>query len=112
MNKNHEKLLVATLCGLIITGAAAFAVQPTMAAGYGVDHLARVTGVAHWDQLNVRKWPAAYSRKVGALAPYAHVWIERCIEVENSTDWCLVERNNTRGWVNGRYLRLADDHDL
>jgi hypothetical protein len=79
MKKQHEMLLVATLAGLVIAGAATFAVQPAMAAGYGVDAKAQVTGVAKWDQLNMRKWPAAYSRKVGALEPEAHVWVERCI---------------------------------
>lgn len=31
MNRNHEKLLVATLVGVIIAGAAAFAIQPAVA---------------------------------------------------------------------------------
>lgn len=96
MNKAQEKVLVATLCGLVVTLAAAFAVQPALAAGYQVDNLARVTGVAQWDQLNVRKWPASYSQKVGALEPGAHVWVERCIAVKQSADWCLVDRGNTR----------------
>lgn len=112
MNRNQEKLLVATLCGLIITGAAAFAVQPAMAAGYVVDELAQVTGVATWDQLNVRKWPASYSQKIGAFAPMTHVWLERCIEVENSTDWCLVDRNGTKGWVNSGFLTIVEDGDI
>ncbi len=32
MNKSQEKVLVAVLCGAIMTAAAGFAVQPTMAA--------------------------------------------------------------------------------
>ncbi|UYN99654.1 MAG: hypothetical protein KIT02_17420 [Devosia sp.] len=104
MKKSQEKVLVATLCGLIVAAAGAFAVQPAMAAGYQVDTLAKVTSVADWDQLNVRRWPASYSRKVGALDPGVHVWVERCIQVENSTDWCLVKRNTTQGWVNSRFL--------
>jgi hypothetical protein len=31
MSKNHEKLLVAALAGIIIVGAGAFAVQPVLA---------------------------------------------------------------------------------
>ncbi|WEK02829.1 MAG: hypothetical protein P0Y65_11470 [Candidatus Devosia phytovorans] len=31
MNKRQEKLLIATLCGLVIVSAGAFAVQPAMA---------------------------------------------------------------------------------
>jgi len=112
MNKQQEKVLVATLCGLVITAAGAFAVQPAMAAGYPVDQLAQVTGVAHWDQLNVRKWPASYSRQVGAFTPGSHVWVERCIEAETGADWCLVGAQNTTGWVNSRYLTVVYDWDL
>lgn len=112
MNKNQEKLLVAALCGLVVTVAGAFAVQPAMAAGYHVDQLAQVTGVAKWDSLNVRKWPASYSRKVGEFAPGDHVWVERCIEAETGADWCLVDARDTRGWVNSRYLTVRTDWDL
>ena len=112
MNKNHEKLLVAALAGLVIASAAAFAVQPALAAGYTVDAPAQVTGVKKWDVLNIRKWPASYSQKTGALKPKVHVWVERCIEVENSSDWCLVERGQTKGWVNSRFLVPVEDWDI
>lgn len=112
MNKAQEKVLVATLCGLVIAAAGAFAIQPAMAAGYPVDQLAKITGVAHWDQLNVRKWPASYSQKIGAFEPLTHVWVERCIEVQSSTDWCLVDRGELKGWVNSRYLSVAHDWDI
>lgn len=112
MNKQHEKLLVATLAGLIITAAAAFAVQPAMAAGYHVEQPARVSGVAWWDHLNVRKWPASYSQKIGELEPNAAVWVERCNIIPGSSDWCLVERGNLKGWVNSRYLEKIEDWDL
>ena len=36
MKTHHEKLLIATLAGIVITAAAAFAVSPAMAAGYDV----------------------------------------------------------------------------
>ena len=112
MNKSQEKVLVAALCGLVVTAAAGFAVQPAMAAGYQVEQLARVSNVAHWDQLNVRKWPASYSQKIGAFQPDTPVWVERCITVPKSADWCLVDRQNTRGWVNSRYLTLVDGWDI
>jgi len=112
MNKSQEKVLVAALCGLVVTAAAGFAVQPAMAAGYHVEQMARVSNVAQWDKLNVRKWPASYSRKIGSLAPNSPVWVERCIQVENSADWCLVERQNTRGWVNSRFLTPMQDWDI
>ncbi|MBI4922275.1 MAG: hypothetical protein HY834_11030 [Devosia nanyangense] len=34
MTKTHEKLLIATLAGVIIAGAAAFAIQPALAATF------------------------------------------------------------------------------
>ena len=109
MKRSHERLLVALLAGIIMVGAAAFAVQPAMAAGYDVDGKAQVTGVAKWDVLNIRKWPAPYSKKTGAFKPRTHVWVERCIIAEDGgSDWCLVERNSQRGWVNSRYLTLVD----
>src|SRR5690606_22898382 len=76
MNRQQEKLLIATLAGLIITGAAAFAIQPALAAGYDVEGPARVVGVKNWDVLNVRKWPASYSRQVGEIKPRSEVWVE------------------------------------
>ena len=113
MKKHHEKLLIATLAGIVITAAAAFAVSPAMAAGYFVDSPARVTGVAKNDVLNMRKWPASHSKKIGALEPKVHVWVERCIINEDGgSDWCLVERGEQKGWVNSRFLTLAYDNDI
>lgn len=113
MNKTQEKLLVAALAGLLICSAAVFAVRPAVAAGYDVDAPAHVTGVSHWDVLNIRKWPASFSQKTGALSPQVHVWVERCIVNEDGgSDWCLVERGAQRGWVNSRYLELAYDADI
>jgi len=110
MNKTHERLLLATLAGLVIAAAAAFAITPTMAAGYDVGTKAEVT-VDHWDVLNVRKWPAPHSKKIGELEPYAEVWVERCIEVDYSHDWCLVDDDyGTRGWVNSGYLTFEDGY--
>ena len=108
MNKTHEKMLVAALAGVIIASAAAFAVTPAAAEGYYVEAHAQVTGVKPWDVLNIRKWPAPYSKKIGALQPETFVWVERCIVNEDGgSDWCLIERNNKKGWVNSRYLTQA-----
>ncbi|MHA6691492.1 SH3 domain-containing protein [Devosia sp. A449] len=111
MNKHQEKLLIASLCGLVMVAAGAFAVQPAMAAGYHVEQPAKVSGVARWDQLNVRKWPASYSQQVGAIRPGAQVWVERCIEVKASADWCLVSARNTTGWVNSKFLTAIRHRD-
>ena len=112
MNKSQEKLLIAALCGMVICSAAAVAVQPATAAGYHVEGPAQVRGVEEWDRLNVRKWPAAYSQKVGSLAPQVSVWVERCIAADHGSDWCLVERGNKKGWVNSRYLRFTYGSDI
>jgi uncharacterized protein YraI len=110
MKPQQEKVLVAALAGLIIVSAAGFAITPARAAGYTVDQKAQVTGVAWWDALNVRKWPAWYSKKVGQLAPHSWVWIERCIEVENASDWCKIDVNGQSGWVNARYLAVYNPY--
>ncbi|ODT79666.1 MAG: hypothetical protein ABS76_18995 [Pelagibacterium sp. SCN 64-44] len=107
MNRQQEKLFLATLCGFVLVAASAFAVQPAMAAGYHVEQPARVTGVARSDELNVRKWPAAYSQKLGGLTTGSRIWVERCIEATTGSDWCLIEGRTIRGWVNSRYLTLA-----
>ena len=113
MKTHHEKLLIAALAGLVIASAATFAIQPAVAAGYHVEGPARVVGVKAWDKLNIRKWPAPYSKKIGALSPHTHVWVERCIENEDGgSDWCLVERGHQKGWVNSRFLELAYDTDI
>lgn len=36
MSKNHEKLLIAALAGIIIAGAAAFATLPAVAQSFGL----------------------------------------------------------------------------
>ena len=112
MNKNHEKLLVAALAGVIIAGAAMFAVQPAMAAGYDVDSAAHVSGIEGWDVLNVRLWPASYSAKTGELEADSSVWVARCIEFSATSDWCLIEQGNQQGWVNSSYLELLPDADI
>lgn len=93
--------IIGGVAALVASGVFA---PPVHASGYHVDTIAQITGVADWDHLNVRKWPASYSQKIGQVEPRTWVWIERCIEVENSSDWCLVERADTKGWVNARYL--------
>ncbi len=111
MQNQLVKVAVATLAGLVIASAALIAVTPVQAAGYPVDATAKVSGVAWWDVLNVRKWPAPYSQQVGALEPGVWVWVERCILVETGSDWCLVENGHAAGWVNSRYLTLAQEDE-
>lgn len=113
MNKQQEKVLIASLAGLLIVSAAAFTISPAMAAGYDVEAPAHITGVEDWDVLNVRKWPASYSVKVGEFEPDISVWVERCIEGKSgASDWCLVENGDQRGWVNASYLSVLEDWDI
>ena len=104
MNSALKNLIVAASAGFVIVAAAAFAVTPAMATGYDVGIVGKVVGVEQWDTLNVRLWPASYSQKIGELAPDTLVYVERCIKVEYSSDWCKVGRDTTYGWVNSRYL--------
>lgn len=112
MKKHHEKLLIATLAGLIVASAAAMFVVPASASGYSIETVGRVINVEDWDQLNVRQWPAYYSEKIGELQPNNTVWIERCIEVPYSSDWCKVENGEVYGWVNSQYLEPINPEDL
>lgn len=95
--------MIGGMVAILLSGAFS---PPAWAAGYTVDAVARITGVAQEDHLNARRWPASYSQKVGQFEPSTYVWIERCIEVEQSSDWCLVERSGLKGWVNSRYLSV------
>lgn len=103
MKQSHEKLLIAALAGVIIADAAAIAVQPALASGYMVEGPAQVSGVAGWDDLNIRLWPASYSRQTGSLRPDSTVWVSRCIDF-GASDWCLVEQGGQEGWVNSKFL--------
>ncbi len=91
--------------GIVLAGAVLSA-TPASAEGYRVARSANVVGVASWDYLNIRKWPAAYSRRVGRAAPYANVWVERCIVKRRGSDWCKISWMHQRGWVNSRYLDI------
>ena len=52
MTKSHEKLLIATLAGLVITAAAAFVIQPALTAGPSAGFkTADLTTQAHGDVL-------------------------------------------------------------
>ncbi len=106
MKTSLKNLIAAAVAGLLIVSAAAFSVGPALATGYDVRAVGQVVNVQSWDVLNVRKWPASYSRKIGAFAPGTIVYIERCIVKPNVSDWCKVGRDTTYGWVNSRYLTL------
>ncbi len=107
MNTALKNLAIAASAGFVIVAAAAFAISPAVAAGYDVGITGKVVNVEWWDTLNVRMWPASYSQKTGELAPETLVYVERCITVEHSSDWCKIGRDTTYGWVNSRYLTPA-----
>ena len=104
MTKTHEKLLVAVLCGLVLTSAAIFAVSPANASGYEVYRPADIVDLAEPEALNVHQWPTIESAATGALPAYATVWIERCVEIPGSTDWCKIYWGPQIGWVDARHL--------
>jgi hypothetical protein len=106
--KMHKMNRIAALSSSLVIAATllAGATATASAEGYNVGRSARVVGVANWDYLNIRKWPASYSRKVGRAAPYAEVWVKRCIYKARSSDWCKISWMHQTGWVNSRYLDL------
>jgi uncharacterized protein YgiM (DUF1202 family) len=79
---------------------------PGGGASTGGGELARVTGVAANDVLNVRSGPGTNYAVVGALANGAQVRNLRC-QMQGPARWCEIEMMTDmreRGWVNARYL--------
>jgi hypothetical protein len=106
MNRNHEKLLVATLAGLIIAGAAAFAIQPALASAS-----APVGGPAYITSTQpaaMTLWPTTYSFEVATAETGSAVWVERCTE-HAAAGWCLVQQGDIQGWMPASSLALAFD---
>ncbi len=56
MTRTNEKLLIAILAGVIIAGAAAFAIEPALAGKAGVRAGAALTGPSY-DVLTLRLTP-------------------------------------------------------
>lgn len=78
------------------------------AAGNG--SMARVTGVASNDVLNVRSGPGTNYRAIGALSNGTRVRNLGCQD-QSGARWCQIEMltdMHERGWVNARYLDLGD----
>jgi hypothetical protein len=104
MTRQHEKLLVAILCGLVLTSAAIFAVSPASAAGYEVYRPGDVVDLDEFATLSVHREPTPESSAVGELPSFATVWIERCREIPGSSDWCKIYWGPEIGWVDARHL--------
>lgn len=96
-----RKTALATLAALPLVGGVA--ATEAAAEGYHVHAPARTAYFPHWDRLNIRKWPAAHSRKVAHVKVGRKVYVERCI-IKAGTDWCKIQKGWKYGWVNGRYL--------
>ena len=92
-----------TAFSMMISGVAA---TQASAAGYTVQDTAITTNFPHWDRLNIRKWPAAHSKKVAHIKRDRVVFVERCI-IKQGADWCKIRKGWKRGWVNGRFLRTG-----
>lgn len=99
--KNIQKAIIAVALAAPVVGGVTTAAN---AAGYQVETNARVGGFANWDQLNIRRWDAAYSRKVGEAYRGDRVYVIRC-KIKPGNDWCKISSRGTVGWVNGRFLR-------
>lgn len=100
---NLNKITSALIIAVAITSGTA---STASAEGYRVDRVAYVR-VASWDHLNVRRWPASDSQKVGELLVSSSIWVQRCIVKTNSSDWCKVSNGHMGGWVNSRFLEMG-----
>ena len=86
---------------------AASVAAPAQAEGYHVGRSAYVISVPSYDVLNMRRWPAYYSAKVGEIPHYAGgIRVQRCVVRPHgsSSDWCKVRFHGSWGWVNSRYI--------
>jgi len=85
--------------------ASVFSAVSAKAEGYFIEQNAYIVGVATWDVLNVRAWPASYSKKVSYIPHHGtNVWVQRCIVKHGASDWCKVKYKGQWGWVNKSYL--------
>ena len=103
------RALRGSLLGLLALAAPLAATSPAAAAGYHVDRYAFVQGVDVYDHLNMRRWPAYYSQKVGAIPHHGDgFYVQRCIVRPHgsSSDWCKVHYAGKWGWVSKRFLGL------
>lgn len=97
-----KKIIIAAIAFAVLTPG--LVIGSAQAEGYQVQDSARTVNFPNWDRLNIRKWPASYSRKVGQVKRGRTVYVERCI-IKSGTDWCKISTRWSRGWVNGRHLR-------
>ena len=100
-------VIAAGALAALLAGLAPPTATPAQAAGYMVDRYAHVVGVDIHDRLNMRRWPAAYSQKVGAIPHHGDgFYVQRCIVRPHgaSSDWCKVHYRGRWGWVNKRFL--------
>ena len=104
MKSKSTKTMIAlvTLASL----GASLAAPSASAAGYMVQDSAITDNFPHWDRLNIRKWPAHYSKKVAHIKRDRIVFVERCI-IKEGADWCKIRKGWKKGWVNGRFLRTG-----
>ncbi|MEM7696540.1 MAG: SH3 domain-containing protein [Pseudomonadota bacterium] len=95
------------IAAIIVAVASLTAVAPASAQGYYVDSYAYVVGVDQYDVLNIRRWPAPHSQKIGAIPPYGEdIYVQRCNVRPNGqrSDWCKINYNGTWGWVSKRFI--------
>ena len=94
---------IVTAFTMLMSGLVA---SQASAAGYTVEDTAITDNFPNWDRLNIRKWPAAHSKKVAQIKRNRIVHVERCI-IKEGADWCKIRKGWKKGWVNGRFLRTG-----
>ena len=100
-------LINALMIPVTLAATMSMAIPHANAEGYLANYEAYVISVEPWDSLNIRKWPAYYSQKIGEV-PHdgQYIWVQRCIIQPNgsSSDWCKINFEGTWGWVNKSFL--------
>lgn len=94
-----------TILAASLAATSIFTALPAQAEGYFIEKRAYIVGVATWDVLNMRAWPASYSQKISHIPHHgSNVWVQRCIVKHGASDWCKVKYKGQWGWVNKSYL--------
>lgn len=99
------KLTLPVLIGGAVALIASGVFTPYVhAASFSRDTIARVSTFGSGESIHLRTGPSAQSDKSASLPIRSWVWIERCVDAGDATDWCLVAQSGVTGWVEASHL--------
>lgn len=106
MSLSSRLVFPVVIGGLIAMIASGIFTPPVMALSQSVAELAQITPADEPNQLYLRNTPRHSAPSVGSLAATSWVWVDHCVENGDRSNWCLVERGQTKGWIDSRHLTV------